>query len=151
MKNLVPLPPYDDNVRRITYPTLMWRKDGYRKVIWIYFNNGTRKRLNYARYKMEIFLGYELDKKLHIHHKNGNKLDDRICNLEILEIGKHTKLHSTLNDIPIFRKCIVCNLDFSLTIQQRSDERNNNKPKRKFCSTKCSMKYQYNWKLNNGC
>jgi hypothetical protein len=145
MKNLVILPPYDENsVYRITYPSLMWRRDGYRKVVWIYYKDGTRKRINYARYKMQKYLGIELPKNEHVHHKNENKLDDRIENLEVIKIQDHTRLHATIY-VKKIKVCIVCKKYFTLTIQQQSDERCNRKI-RKFCSKKCSMKYQYNWK-----
>jgi len=35
----------------------------------------------------------------HIHHNNGNKLDNRIENLTMLSISEHTKLHWARGDI----------------------------------------------------
>lgn len=41
----------------------------------------------------EKFWGVELPEEIIIHHKNGNKLDNCILNLEAMTIEEHTKLH----------------------------------------------------------
>jgi len=42
-------------------------------------------------------LGQQSDQYV-IHHKNEDKLDDRIENLELLTFGQHTTLHKTKGD-----------------------------------------------------
>ena len=44
---------------------------------------------------MEAHLGRKLESFEHVHHKNGNKIDNRIENLEVLNASDHHKEHMT--------------------------------------------------------
>lgn len=46
------------------------------------------------RLVMEEYLGRPLRKDEHVHHINGDKTDNRIENLEILNISEHSRLHA---------------------------------------------------------
>ena len=61
----------------------------YYKTIQI---NGKQKRLH--RYIMECFLNRELGKDEIVHHKNGDILDNRLENLEIIKREDHIKIHN---------------------------------------------------------
>lgn len=44
---------------------------------------------------MQLFLGRKLLKTEHVHHKNRDKRDDRLENLEVLDCCYHGSLHAS--------------------------------------------------------
>ena len=108
-------------------------KDGY-KIIRI-----LNKKYREHRYIIEIHLKRKLEKNEIVHHKDGNKLNNKIDNLEVIDRSLHLKKYHnnawnkglvTINA----HICKNCHKVFK-TIRQ---------PKRKFCSRKCSCAF------NNG-
>jgi hypothetical protein len=59
--------------------------DGYRRLV--VRENGTRRRIYEHRYVMEQHLGRRLKPSELVHHLNGDRLDNRIENLELWERG----------------------------------------------------------------
>lgn len=62
---------------------------GYRMI----YVNG--KRIYEHRHVMQVHLGRKLSRSEHVHHINGNKIDNRIENLELLSASDHHRHHMT--------------------------------------------------------
>ena len=67
------------------------RKDGYYKITSVKEGNHN-KYLH--RLIWEDFYGCDVPKGYHIHHKNGNKLDNCILNLALINKTTHNSMHS---------------------------------------------------------
>ena len=70
-----------------------------RKYKTIYING---KQMREHRYLMEQHLGRKLDRNEQVHHINGDWLDNRIENLQVLTNSEHQKLELSLYSDPSF-------------------------------------------------
>lgn len=52
-----------------------------------------KQRVLEHRYVMELYLERRLAKSEHVHHKNHDRLDNRLENLEVLSQAQHNALH----------------------------------------------------------
>lgn len=88
---------WQDRSRRFTgsnhpkYKEKLLDKDGY---ILIHIGN---KVVREHRFVVESHIGRRLEDGEIVHHKNGNRTDNRIKNLEIMTQADHVRHHRTIN------------------------------------------------------
>lgn len=59
------------------------------------YNNSNQKRKH--RITVERYLDRKLRSDEIVHHKNGNIFDNRLCNLQVMSLSEHIKLHQKMH------------------------------------------------------
>jgi hypothetical protein len=118
---------------------------GYPRVYWPEHpvsNSGGQAMVHriiaYEKYGSEIFSN-------DVHHVDGNKLNWKPENLELLSHKDHANLHLHPNAATVIRQCEECKKELSLRSQKRYNS------EKVFCSIKCSSKHKekINWPSND--
>lgn len=104
------------------------------------------KAIPYARYLMEQYLGRKLNKDEEVHHKDHNKTNDVIENLEVVNSTEHRRHHNPLKYKDTTEHCYICGKNFTFTAKQHSNKyreryRKPDTVDKYFCSRKCSGIY----------
>lgn len=69
------------------------------------------KKILKHRAVMEAHLGRKLRTDEYVHHRNGDKLDNRLENLEVMDPVQHGRLHHLKHSLT--STCIVCGVEFT--------------------------------------
>lgn len=89
------------------------QKDGRRFIVYKGSDNKYHSK-SYARYLMEQYLGRELTDREEVHHKDHNKTNDVIENLEVKDKTVHRKEH--FKKVSTIEHCYICKKKKSLLI-----------------------------------
>jgi len=92
----------------------------------------------YSRYLMSVKLGRLIDRKIHVDHINGDPLDDRIENLQLLQGSENQKKYFIQNNITVKKidlVCSFCNNNFLKNL--RDYKAKEGITKNFYCSTIC--------------
>ena len=127
------------------------QKDGRKFIVYKGEDNKYHSKA-YARYLMEQHLGRKLTNEEEVHHKDHNKMNDVIENLEVKNKTAHRREHN-IKPI-IIEHCYICGSNIIVDSRKRANHyRSKNKnPDKWFCSKHCSgifgQKEQQNRKLS---
>lgn len=88
-------------------------------------------KIYYHRHVCSVKIGKWIDSSYHVHHKDGNKINNDPSNLEIISQRYHAFKHSKERGFKLRKKliCTCCKKKF-ISIEGR-----------KFCSVSCSSSY----------
>ena len=121
--------PYNEKWRK---GYLNINKDG-RQTLTLYNNDKNRSSTQYARYLLAVKLGRFLTKNEQADHKDEDKTNDNINNLQILTKLEHIKKTRIKLKLKIFCICPICNATFKSTKQRLGKKT----PTTKCCSRIC--------------
>ena len=116
------------------------RSDGREHVVL--YNGEHRKTISYPRFLIETKLGRKLKEDEIVHHKDGDKSNNNLSNLKIIERSKHSSKHAVELKAQSFI-CPMCGESFLLEGKKLYDAKYNRKEGSAgpFCSIECAGRY----------
>lgn len=116
-----------------------------RKYIVLFNSDSDRTIISYARYLMGVKLGYEVPDHLEVDHKDNDKTNDDINNLQLLT-GEENRLkqeyHFVMNQVNIGLHCANCSTPFILT-EREVKKRLHTGVIYAFCSRSCAASFNH--------
>lgn len=107
----------------------------YCKIIETHPNATERGYVLHHRVVVENYLGRMLEEWEVVHHRDGNKKNNNIDNLEIMSREEHARHHSSTGRTCVELICPNCGVVFS---KEKRNIRDKQAPK---CSRKCNGEY----------
>lgn len=101
-----------------------------RRVATLRKSNGEMTSMSYAKYLYTSYYKKDLDTSLHVDHINGDKMDDRIENLQAIS-GEYNRKKDHLRKEMVVLECPVCKEEFLFPKRNLSTHPN------PCCSRKC--------------
>lgn len=107
---------------------------------WV--NNTYKLRLHREKLRIELGLTKEQMKNYDVHHIDGDKDNNDISNLQLINKTKHAKMHAEKQSIEqIIKTCEYCGEEYKSS--------SNIAHRQRFCSAKCKARYRRENGLNN--
>lgn len=136
----------------LDYPFSEHYKSGYlntnkepRRIVSLVAKDGKRTSVSYARYLMSCFLKRYLNKNEHVDHKDDNKMNDSLYNLQILSPKENNVKKNNKNNIKLAQDialvCPVCSTKFSRPSRNIKHKLKNGKTP--CCSRRCGGVYSF--------
>lgn len=109
---------------------------------WVNTSTGKNIRLHREKLRIELDLTQEQMKRYDVHHIDGNKDNNDIHNLQLINKVKHATIHAKkqVNE-KIIKVCEYCGEEYQSS--------SNVAHKQRFCSNKCKARYRRANGLNN--
>lgn len=107
---------------------------------WV--NNTYNLRLHREKLRLELGLTKEQMKNYDVHHIDGDKDNNNISNLQLINKRQHVTLHAEKQSIEqIIKTCEYCGEEYKSS--------SNIAHRQRFCSAKCKARYRRENGLNN--
>lgn len=129
---------YQRTIKKIYGP---YKRDDNRQHVVIHYGNDEKETKSYPKLIVELDLGRKLDSDETVHHKDHNKLNQNLDNLEVIDKKNHTSKHASEQTEEIVEiKCILCNTKTEKPARQIRNNKNQEKTG-PFCSKSCAGLY----------
>lgn len=108
-----------------------------RRFVILHWPDGSKRSVSFARFMWEEHVG-DVPEGHDVHHVNGDRLDDRIENLHVVESSAHRALHARGVEM-VEIVCVRCG---GSAVRKASDVRGNRKKGRggPYCGRSCAGK-----------
>lgn len=103
------------------------------------YSNGSKRTVLQHREVMEVFLKRRLDRFEFVHHKDENKRNNDILNLEVLSPQDHRREHAKGVEMVNLR-CLLCGSEFNRIARYERSNRKSGKVG-PFCGRSCAGKW----------
>ena len=129
---------------KLEYPySEIWKK-GYivvnpegRRTLTLFNSSDDRTSTQYARYLLAVKLGRFLNDDEQVDHKDNDKTNDALGNLQILSKQENIAKSNKRNILSYEFECCICHVNFTLTGKQLGARRDKITPT---CSKGCGYK-----------